>query len=512
MLPAVAQRRGLAGSCGLLVVVWLLLVGAYAYVAYGKIQQLAPSLVVGVLGGTFAGMLVSSFIGLFTGNHDRNALARAAAMEPMKDGRLEAASGTIRPIDKGLEAPFSGQACVAYEYDIKRMGQGQSDYAGYAMAPCAVQTLRGPIRLLGWVTLDRFPAASDTQIDRDRGARYLSSATFEPLGVTKMLSVLQELIADDDGAIRKDLKIAGEGIDLHGRRIDERVLPIGISVTLLGHWSEARGGFVSSGGSMNRLFPADLEATKREVGGSAVKTFAIALVFNLILHGMLVPVYLFAPANGRSGSSSSTDAAGSVWDDRDCDEQKARLAAGADPNERGRDAITPLMNAAREGETACVQNLIAAGAHLEDRDKYSDTALVHAVTAGRDENARILLAAGAREFRITQATGHPIDADAPPLQAVRDYIAAVHRGDFETMARLKAHSSIKVMEDRKEDLPFWQSMRPKTFTVEDGWMTDAGATLTIRGTTSRGEMRVSYQVEKQPDGWQIRKEWFPDLH
>jgi hypothetical protein len=68
------------------------------------------------------------------------------------------------------------------------------------------------------------------------------------------------------------------------------------------------------------------------------------------------------------------------------------------------------------------------------------------------------------------------------------------------------------MEDRKEDLPFWQSMRPREFTVEDGWMTDAGATLTIRGTTSRGEMRVCYQVEKQPDGWQIRKEWFPDLH
>jgi hypothetical protein len=510
MLPAVIGRRGFAVSCGLTIAVWLLLVGAYGYVAYNKIHELAPSLVVGVLGGTFAGMLVSSFIGLFTGNHDRQALKRAAAMEPMRDGRLEAASGPIRPTDKALATPFSGQSCVAFEYDIKQTAQGQSDYAGYAMAPSVVQTLRGPVRVLGWAMLDQFPHTPGNLIDRARGAQYLSSATFESMSAMGVISVFKDLLADDDGSIRKDLQIGGTGVNLQGRSIQERALPVGTPVTLLGHWSEARGGFVPAGGSMNRLFPGDLDATTKQVGGSAVKTFAIALFANVALHGILAPMYFLAPGNGRGGSTSGPVA--SVWDERDCDRQKTLLKAGANPNERGTDALTPLMNAAREGQPDCVRNLIAAGAHLEDRDKRSDTALMQAVSAGRDDNVTILLAAGAKEFRITKDTGRPIDDESAPLAAVKDYIAAVHRGDFETMARLMAHTSVKMMEDRRDDLPFWQSMRPKTFTVEEGWMTDDTATITIRGTTSRGERRVTYQLEKQSDGWQIRKEWFPDDH
>jgi ankyrin repeat protein len=182
--------------------------------------------------------------------------------------------------------------------------------------------------------------------------------------------------------------------------------------------------------------------------------------------------------------------------------------------------MTPLMNAARlNDDTACVANLVAAGARLEDRDKFGDTALAHAVTAGRDGNVKALLAAGAKDFRVTAATGRRVaDGDAP-LETVRGYVDALHRGDFQTMARLMAHTSVKRMEDRRDDLPLWQSLRPKTFTLEEGWMSDDAATLTIRGATPTGERRISFQVERKPEGspqaaeatgtfWQIRKEWF----
>ncbi len=71
-----------------------------------------------------------------------------------------------------------------------------------------------------------------------------------------------------------------------------------------------------------------------------------------------------------------------------------------------------------------------------------------------------------------------------------------------------AHASVRRMEDRRADLPLWQSLRPKRFTVEDGWMTADAATLAIRGATASGEQRVTYHLERQADGWQIRKEWF----
>jgi hypothetical protein len=525
-----ARGRVFTKGCVFALAVWLLLIGAYAYVALGRIHDLVPALGVGVLGGTFAGMLLSSFVGLFTGNRDRAAIRRAVNMEPMKDGRLEAASGPLHALDKPLEAPFSGQPCVAYEYDVKRPGRGASDYAGYAMAPCAVQTLRGPVRMLGWVMLDQFPAATDQQIDRTRGERYLSSAVLERLGVTSILSVFKDLVADDDGTIRKDYRIDGDG-SLDGRLITERALPVGAPVTLLGHWSEARGGFVANGPAVNRLFRGDLGGTKKAVGGDAVSTFGAAVLFFVILHAILVPMYLFAPGGRLAGDADGV--AGSVWDERDCDRQKTKLTLRADPNEVGSDAMTPLMNAARMDEPACVSNLIGAGAHLEDRDKFGDTALVHAIRANRDENVKVLLAAGAKDFRITAANGRAIKDGDAPLAAVKDYIDAVYRADFETMARLMAHVSVRRLEDNRGDLPFWQSRLPKTFTVEDGWMTDDAATLTIRGDTKSGPVRIVYQVERQPDmsggrgitaeadpsvrsgaaradTWQIRHEWRPD--
>jgi hypothetical protein len=160
-------------------------------------------------------------------------------------------------------------------------------------------------------------------------------------------------------------------------------------------------------------------------------------------------------------------------------------------------------------EPACVSNLIAAGAQLEARDKFGDTALVHAVTANREDNVKVLLAAGAKDFRVTSDTGRPISNDDAPIAAVREYLGAVHKGDFETMARLLAHSSVARMQDQKENLPGWQSIRPKTFALEGGWMNDDAATFTIHGATPSGDQRVHYHVERKGDLWQIQKEWFP---
>jgi len=495
--------------------VWLALMGAYAYIAWHRLYDRNSAIIIGLLGGTFAWMLFSTIFGFFTTGRDRAAIRRAANMEPRKDGRLEAVAGPIRALEKPLEAPFTGRPCVIYEYDVKPGLQGQSDYAGFAMAPCAVETLNGSAKVLGFVTLDQFPPAGEDQIDRERGKAYLASANFDSLGVLNVLSAFTSLVADDDGTIHKDFKIGGEGANLQGRRIVERSVPVGAPVTLIGCWSESRGGFTAGAGALTRLFNDDLARTRKRLGGDSVQMFFIALGFNAILHGILVPVFLWG--GGHEAEARRHDAA-SVWDERDCDAQKAKLAGGADPNEVGDIAMTALMNAARQSETACVTNLIAAGARLEAHDKWGDTALVYAVTNERDDNAAALLKAGAKEFRVTAATGRPITPGAAPLAAVQAYIDAVHRGDFETMAHLTAHTSARQMEDHKEDLPGWQSIRPKTFTVDEGWMTDTAATLTIRGQTPSAMQRVGYHLEWQAESgaaektgagfWQIRKEWF----
>ena len=79
--------------------------------------------------------------------------------------------------------------------------------------------------------------------------------------------------------------------------------------------------------------------------------FGAGVAFFVVLHALLVPIYLLAPDRMPPQSSPPP----SVWDERDCDRQKMLLTEGANPNELGRDGLTPPMNAARRGEPACVR-------------------------------------------------------------------------------------------------------------------------------------------------------------
>jgi hypothetical protein len=499
-------------GCALTLALWIALVGAYGYVAWQRIHEWPPAIVIGVLGGTFAAMLVGSFAGLFTGARERGAFKRAASGEAMQDGRLEVASGPIRPLGAPLEAPFTGRPCVAYEYDVKRPGADRSEFAGVALAPCAVDTPRTSVRVLGWAILDEFPRGGGT-IEPSRGAAYLGSVPSEPLGLTSIVSVMSDLLTDDDGAIRKDFRIGGATVDLQGRTIEERIVPAGEVVTLLGRWSEAKRGFAPAGtASMNQLFAGDLESVASRRRGTAVKTFGIGLFFFLALHAILVPMYFLAPSRGGSSPQSSP----SVWDERDCDRQKTLLNEGADANEVGDDGLTALMNAARQGDAACVQQLIAAGARLEAEDKDGNTALAQAVVAGREDNVELLRKAGAKDFRVTAATGRPMTGDSGPFGVVKDYLAALHRGDIETMTRLMSGPLAQRMEEQPPDLAVWQALRPKTFELVEGWMNEDAATLTVQGPALAGDGRVSYQIESYqveaggPKTWRITKEWFPD--
>ncbi|MBP5212178.1 MAG: ankyrin repeat domain-containing protein, partial [Pyramidobacter sp.] len=73
----------------------------------------------------------------------------------------------------------------------------------------------------------------------------------------------------------------------------------------------------------------------------------------------------------------------------------ARLAAGG-VNARARDGSTPLMLAARTGDTQLVRSLLNGGAKVNARNKKGTTALMNAAFFREDaEIARLLIAAGA---------------------------------------------------------------------------------------------------------------------
>lgn len=76
---------------------------------------------------------------------------------------------------------------------------------------------------------------------------------------------------------------------------------------------------------------------------------------------------------------------------------KILLEKGADPNERGRDGVTPLIAASgMQGDPAVLKVLLDAGADPTLKDKHGKTALAWAVESRRDDKVEVLSKVGNR--------------------------------------------------------------------------------------------------------------------
>ena len=227
--------------------------------------------------------------------------ARSGALSPAKPRRT--AASRQRPARFAPSGPCSRLRSAARSASLTNTTSRTAPKGGATSresrsCPARSTRPRGPAKILGWSLLDQFPKELKEDIDRDRGLAYLQSAKFEPLGLSNALSFLKDLIADQDGTIRKDMRIADAEPDLTKRRIEERVVPVGSRVTVLGIWSEAQRGFApASSAAMNRLYPTDPVLLLKDLRAASVKTLGVAVVFFIVLHAILVPMFLLAPGS-----------------------------------------------------------------------------------------------------------------------------------------------------------------------------------------------------------------------
>lgn len=500
-------------SCGLTFLLWLVLAGAYGWVAWWRIQEVGPAVVIGILGGTFAAVFVGGVMGFIQGLKDREIIRRAQHGAARVDGRLEAVSGPIRPLGAALEAPFSGTPCVAYQYEVRNRAARRSDFAGVGLSPCVIDTPSGPVKLLGWADLGAFGGGTRT-IDPERAATHLRSAKLEPLALTNVVSTLGSLLADDDGSIRKDFQIENASVSLAGRKLKEKVVQVGQTVTALGIWSAAKGGFTPLGGAtMNRLLPGASDSAARDVVVSSAKKLGGAFAFFLALHAILVPMYILAPGPPKKDRHGKIIPKGaSVFDERDCERLEDVLAAGADPNEHDSGGRTALMNAVSNGKIDCVRSLVAAGARPDLADEDGSSAMTWAITADREDLVAILKQAGGRDFRVTAATGRPVQADSEPVQTVLAYDAAIQAGDLDALGRVSRPSTPEFVK-KYDVMKLWQHTRPARPEFVEGFENDSAATIAVQGTTTSSAGKVitfHYQLVKSTDGWHVDREWFQD--
>src|SRR5262249_17461172 len=115
-------------------------------------------------------------------------LRRARTGVPPADGERMIATGRVRPLGPPLIAPFSGRACVAYEYRIGwnwRDAEGSlPDYWGSASRPFALQAPTSIVQVHAVSILERTIAPEQQTGSEavDRARRWIATTRFESVG------------------------------------------------------------------------------------------------------------------------------------------------------------------------------------------------------------------------------------------------------------------------------------------------------------------------------------------
>ena len=527
--------------------------GGYWYVLHGHVEPPAFWWATGVA-SFFMWISLSTLQGAFTAARDAMRVSSESSFggyggEQFADDSIATVVGHIRAIGSSLRAPFSGKAAVLYSYDIDHISHSGhdsttvKDYSGFALAPCAIDSPHGSVRIFGFPMMESFPKrAFDNPEGRKNAAAYLESAQFTDMQGFHPGAIyheIKELLTDDDGQVRKDWKMT-EDRDLSDKHLSEQAVAPGDQVCAIGRWSAAKHGLIPPAGGVIRLLQGDpqkiVSGLWRKCIGSVIGGLIVAALVNGAVYTLLqvaagksklfaeTPVakhsihgdeMVDAVSNGNLATVQKLYENGTGVDVRDSggrttlavaqDAAMARwlIAHGADVNAADGDGQTVLMQQASAGRTEVVQVLVNAGAKLDTLStKWHSTALTQALDAEKMDVVRILRDAGAKDDTVTESRGQPLRESDPPVQVCFAWLDAIQRQDLDDM---KAASVFKSLDD--VDFKLWKSIRPVHPKLVQGYATADAATVEIRGQISSGTYGTwTYQLIRDGETWRVSNE------
>ncbi|HEX5033333.1 MAG TPA: hypothetical protein VFW62_02530, partial [bacterium] len=237
------------------------------------------------------------------------AIRRAEQGLAPEDGKLSAAIGRIEPDGAPFQSPLSGRPCVAYDYKIyhedpmaaHRPERDDNFYGGLAMCPCSVHAPLGKFRLLGFPMLEHVPPQfRPTNSSRENFAKHAAQAFFEDArsmkGIWDQLSKVEDILLDDDGALRKDLRLGDDPANWQGVKFREQLVEPGEEVVVLGKYSALRGGFINESklGTVNDLYPGKPREVMKQIRGNTIFLVLFSIAYFSFFHGILA-LFLWGP-------------------------------------------------------------------------------------------------------------------------------------------------------------------------------------------------------------------------
>ena len=391
-------RRG----CLLSLAIWLALAAAY-FAFFTRYFEWPGNLFAAGLGSMFAATMLGGVGQLAWGWRDRRAFARSARGEQPQAGQLAVVAGPIRLLGEPLTSPFSGQPCVAYEYEIvdrRRVGKRQRtddhEVVGFAMAACAIDTADGSVRLIGFPLLDEFQKReAGDRASRERAGAYVTATPFEEMhgvGKLNLFAALDDALADADGIVRKDFRLTADPISLEGKTLRERIVRVGEQVCAAGLYDAALGALRARGTTLIRLWPGDLTAARHNVVSTTRSNVTMATLLFVVSHALLaVAWYMSETRHARETPDQQVRVLLQALDrDDESLERAVRRGASPDASDAGG---TPLL--LQLDDPAKVRALIGVGATVDIRDGAGETPLIRAARLGHLALVQALLAAGA---------------------------------------------------------------------------------------------------------------------
>lgn len=224
-------------GCGLSLFLLAALAGGYMF-AFDQVFPRPEGLIFGAISGLITYFCIGALTNAWTAWSDASLISQADFGLRLNDGSKIAVAGRIRAAGELMKAPFSGRECVICEYDISKPEidtsdrndeNTASDFAGFLMTPCKIETSWGDVRLLGFPMIDDVVADGFLTSNSILNAReFLESTDFEDrtgLKVVSILSVFSEVWSDDDGSVTKNMRLTHVPID--------QVVPFGCETDLM---------------------------------------------------------------------------------------------------------------------------------------------------------------------------------------------------------------------------------------------------------------------------------------
>jgi hypothetical protein len=284
-------------SCGISVVSWIV----FSFVIYHFVLSAAmpsPGNIWASIGiGLVVQLCVGSCQNAAIALRNRRLVARSREMIPSREGII-AAAGNARALGGTYKAPFSGRPCVVCDYDVEEERRSESGnarhYSGYHMVPFVIDTMAGPIKLLGWCGLESVKKELIEVQDAEAVVAELETKSSELTATSKgprsLLGEIKQLLLDDDGEISKDWKHSTPH-NLERVRFYEKVVSAGEQVVAFGSYSVERQGMVfdsSRSDGFIKVMKGTSSEIERRLGWAAFwSAFGGAAVLSVVILGLL---------------------------------------------------------------------------------------------------------------------------------------------------------------------------------------------------------------------------------